>query len=97
MGGYRSISFTGKIISATSPSHLVFEGTNDEDATSANRDWVFMYGLRVDQNTTASGIVVSGTGTYFMDFEGLNVKYVRARFTPGTATNTFILKSRRVY
>jgi hypothetical protein len=100
MTGNKSISFTGKLIDGDAEANtFTFEGTNDEDATSTNRDWVTMYGYRTDTDTFVNsvGITTATTLTFGVDFDSCNYKYVRAKFIGGgSATNTVILKARTV-
>lgn len=98
MIGYNDISFTGKFIEADAENNtLTIEGTNDEDATSTNRDWITLYGYRPDTDTIVASIGCNATTTtYAWDFDNCNYKYVRAKFVGGaSATNTVIIKARR--
>jgi hypothetical protein len=99
MTGIKSISFTGKIIEADAETNtFTFEGTNDEDATSTNRDWITLYGYRTDTDTYVNSLATAaGTLPFGIDFDNCNYKYIRAKFIGGaSATNTVILKARTV-
>jgi hypothetical protein len=101
MMGYRDFSITGKFIcGADNTVTLTIEGTNDEDATPANRDWIVLYAYRTDTNTVINSIAcaASSTATFGWDFDNLNYRYVRARLVitnTGALSNTIILKIRR--
>ena len=100
MTGIKSISFTGKLIDGDAEANtFTFEGTNDEDATSTNRDWITLYGYRTDTDTYVNsvGITTATTLTFAYDLDNCNYKYVSAKFIGGaSATNTVILKARTV-
>jgi hypothetical protein len=100
--GYRDLTLTGKLIDADGAITLTFEGTNDEDATAASRDWISIYGIRTDKaaglgyvNTVA---IHDSTETFAIDFDRLNYKYFRVKYvvlTDVAASNTIIVKCRR--
>lgn len=98
--GIKSHFFTGKIIEGDAETNtLTFEGTNDEDATSTNRDWITLYGYGTDTDTYVNSISLVGAGTltFGIDFENCGYKYIRAKGIGGaSATNTWILKNRSV-
>jgi hypothetical protein len=101
MMGYQDFSITGKFIAgADNTQTLTVWGTNDEDATPANRDWIQLYGYRTDTNTVVNSIAnaVSSTTTFAWDFDNCNYRYVRVRVAitnAGVLSNTVILKIRR--
>jgi hypothetical protein len=100
MTGIKSISFTGKIIEGDAETNtFTWEGTNDSDSTSTNRDWITLYGYRTDTDAYVNsvGITTATTLTFGIDFDNCNYKYVRAKFIGGaSATNTVILQARTV-
>jgi len=101
MMGYKDFSITGKFIcGADNTVTMDVRGTNDEDATPANRDWVSIYGYRSDTNTVVNSIAnpVSTTTTFAWDFDNCNYRYVRVRLVivnGGALSNTIIIKIRR--
>jgi hypothetical protein len=103
MMGYKDFSITGKFIcGADNTLTLTVWGTNDEDATPANRDWIQLYAYRTDANAIINSIAcgAGATVTFAWDFDNLNYRYVRVRVAvtnagPGALSNTVILKIRR--
>jgi hypothetical protein len=101
MMGYKDLSLTGKFIcGAGNTVAMTVEGTNDEDATPANRDWIVLYAYRTDTNTVVNGVAcgAGATLTYAWDFDECNYRYVRVRLVVvdgGAASNTIIIKIRR--
>lgn len=101
MMGYKDFSITGKFIcGADNTLTLTVWGTNDEDATPANRDWVPLYAYRTDTNAVVNSIAnpASTTTTFGWDFDNCNYRYVRVRVAvtnAGVLSNTVILKIRR--
>jgi len=103
MMGYKDFSITGKFIcGADNTLTLTVWGTNDEDATPANRDWIQLYAYRTDANSILNSIAcgAGATVTFAWDFDNLNYRYVRVRVAvtnagPGALSNTVILKIRR--
>ncbi len=101
MMGYKDLSFTGKFIcGADNTITFTVEGTNDEDATPANRDWIVLYSYRTDTNAVVNSIAcaASATATYGWDFDNCNYRYIRARLVivnGGVLSNTVIMKIRR--
>jgi hypothetical protein len=101
MDGYKDLSFTGKFIcGADNTVAFTVEGTNDEDATPANRDWIVLYAYRTDTNAVVNSIsnAASTTTTFGWDFDNCNYKYMRIRLVivnGGVLSNTIIVKARR--
>ena len=101
MMGYKDLSLTGKFIcGADNTISMTVEGTNDEDATPANRDWIVLYAYRTDTNTVVNAVAcgASATATYAWDFDECNYRYVRIRLVivnGGVLSNTVIIKIRR--
>lgn len=102
MLGYRALSLTGKFIDADGTMTLGMEVSNDEDATPTNRDWIASSLSAIDMKTgvqvlSSAMTVTSGTLTFGLKYDNLNFKYVRVVMTNNGATNTAIIKSRRIY
>jgi hypothetical protein len=101
MEGYRDLSFTGKFIcGANNTISFTVEGTNDEDATPANRDWISIYAYRSDANTVVNSIACgsAATVTFGWDFDNCNYKYVRVRLVitnTGVLSNTVVIIARQ--
>ena len=101
MMGYKDFSITGKFIcGADNTITLTIQGTNDEDATPASRDWITLYAYRTDTNTVVNSIAnpVSTTTTFAWDFDNCNYRYIRINLVitnVGALSNTIILKIRR--
>jgi hypothetical protein len=101
MMGYKDFSITGKFIAgADNTVTMTVEGTNDEDATPANRDWIVLYAYRTDTNTVVNSVAVaaSATATFGWDFDNCNYRYIRVRLVivnGGVLSNTVIIKIRR--
>jgi hypothetical protein len=101
MMGYSDFSITGKFIcGADNTVTMTVEGTNDEDATPANRDWIVLYAYRTDTNTVVNSIAcgAAATVTYGWDFDNCNYRYIRVRLVivnGGVLSNTVIIKIRR--
>jgi hypothetical protein len=101
MMGYKDFSITGKFIAgADNTVTMTVEGTNDEDATPANRDWIVLYAYRTDTNTVVNSVAVaaSATATFGWDFDNCNYRYIRVRLVivnGGVLSNTIIIKIRR--
>ena len=98
MDGYRHLGFTGKFIDADGTITLTIEGTNDEDATPANRDWIQLYAFDNKNDTTTNSVAITnGTITFALNFEFYSYKYYRCKVVNDGATNTIIIKSRKVF
>jgi len=96
MDGYKNLSFTGKLIDADSTVTLTVEVLNDEDDSAG--DWVQIYGYDLKNNTTVNSIAAShATTTFALKFENLNCSKYRVKIITGDATNTVIIKQRRVF
>lgn len=101
MMGYKDFSITGKFIAgADNTVTMTVEGTNDEDATPANRDWIVLYAYRTDTNAVVNSVAVaaSATATFGWDFDNCNYRYIRVRLVivnGGVLSNTVIIKIRR--
>ena len=98
--GAKSLSLNGSLTQAHA-TDLVLKvwATNHESATPASRTWVQIFGYRSDTNTMVNSITansVTGVVTYGWDFDNLNYKYVRVGVTVGDATNTTVIKIRRM-
>jgi hypothetical protein len=101
MMGYKDFSITGKFIcGADNTVAMTVWGTNDEDATPANRDWIQIYGYRSDTNAVVNSIAnaASTTTTFGLDFDNCNYRYVRVNLVivnGGVLSNTIVIKIRR--
>lgn len=96
MDGYKGLSFTGKLIDADSTVTVTIEATNDEDATNA--DWIQVYFTDVKNDTTVNSISVSdGTTTFAIKLTDFNYSLFRVKVVTTDATNTVIIKQRRLY
>uniref|UniRef100_A0A6M3K5V8 Uncharacterized protein n=2 Tax=viral metagenome TaxID=1070528 RepID=A0A6M3K5V8_9ZZZZ len=98
MDGYKGLSVTGKLIDADGTLTVTVEATNDEDTTSG--DWEDVTATFIDTSDGAVGgayTVTNGTlifGFYNPDF---NFRYYRIVVVADGATNTVILKTRKLY
>lgn len=96
MDGYKSLSITGTLVDANDTSWLYLDVTNDEDRTNAN--WIQIYGYEAKTDTSINVITANNaTTTFAWTFTDFNYAYYRVRVVTGDATNTLILKSRKVY
>lgn len=96
MDGYKSLSLTGTLVDANDTSWVYLEVTNDEDQTNAN--WIQIYGFETKTNSALNVITANNaTTTFAWDFTDLNYAYYRVKVVTGDATNTVIIKSRKVY
>lgn len=94
MGPFNNLSIGGELIDADGNITLSVEVANNADASTAV--WHQVYGYDLVNNTTVNQqAVASGTTSYFMDFEGLNVTHVRFKVICSGATNTVKIMSRR--
>uniref|UniRef100_A0A6M3K891 Uncharacterized protein n=2 Tax=viral metagenome TaxID=1070528 RepID=A0A6M3K891_9ZZZZ len=99
MMGSKGLSLSGKFIDADGTMTLDVEVTNDEDATNA--DWISAGLSSIDQKTgiqtiAAALTVTNGTLTYAIKFPDLNFRFWRAKMVNDGATNTSIIKARRI-
>jgi hypothetical protein len=94
MGGFNHLSIGGELIDADGNITLSVEVANNSDPSTAV--WHQIYGYDMSNNTTVNQqAVASGTTSYFMDFEALNVTHVRFKVICSGATNTVKVMSRR--
>ena len=94
MGGFNHLSIGGELIDADGNITLSVEVANNSDASTAV--WHQIYGYDMINNTTVNQqAVASGTTSYFMDFEALNVTHVRFKVICSGATNTVKVMARR--
>lgn len=100
MDGYKGISASFKLIDADGTMTLSFEFTNDEDTTNA--DWIDGSLTGVDIKTginvlTSALTVTNNTLTGGILFKDMNFSSVRIKMVNDGATNTGIIKIRRIY
>ena len=102
MMGYKDLSLTGKFICGAGDNAvtMIVQGTNDEDPTPANRDWITLYSYRTDTNAVVNSIACAAgnTATFAWDFDEINYRYVRVNIVTantGALSNTEIVKIRR--
>ena len=97
LGRYNNLMLTGKLIDgAAETTTMTVELTNDEDSTTANRDWVQIYGYDAKNNTTVnSQAATNETTTFAWNFNKINAKYVRYKIVSSAATNTVIIKQKK--
>jgi hypothetical protein len=102
MMGYKDLALTGKLICGAGDNAvtMIVQGTNDEDATPANRDWITLYAYRTDTNTVVNSVACAAgnTVTFAWDFDNCNYRYVRVNLVianTGVLSNTIIIKIRR--
>ena len=94
MGPYNHLSIGGELIDADGNITLSVEVANNSDASTAV--WHQIYGYDMINNTTVNQqAVASGTTSYFMDFEALNVTHVRFKVICSGDTNTVKVMARR--
>jgi len=95
MDGFEDMSLSGKFIDADWTLTLTVEATNDEDTASA--DWIQVYGYddKNDVNTN-SWTITNGTLTFAISFNDMNYKYYRVKLVASWATNTVIIKERKI-
>ena len=94
MGPYNHLSIGGELIDADGNITLSVEVANNSDPATAV--WHQIYGYDMINNTTVNQqAVASGTTSYFMDFEALNVTHVRFKVICSGATNTVKVMARR--
>jgi len=99
MMGSKGLSLSGKFIDADGTMTLDVEVTDDEDATNA--DWISAGLSSIDQKTgiqtiAAALTVTNGTLTFAIKFPDLNFRFWRAKMVNDGATNTSIIKARRI-
>lgn len=99
MLGYKNFSVSGKFIDADGTMTLDLEVTDDEDATNA--DWISAGLSTIDQKTgiqtiAAALTVTNGTLTFAIKADNFNWRFVRVKMVNDGATNTAIIKARRM-
>jgi hypothetical protein len=102
---FKDFSITGKLVcGADNTVTVTIEGTNDEDATPANRDWIQCYGYSTYANAVINSVAnpASTTTPVGWDFDGWNYRYFRVKVVtanpgPAALSNTVILKLRRKF
>ena len=99
MMGSKGLSLSGKFIDADGTMTLDVEVTDDEDATNA--DWISAGLSSIDQKTgiqtiAAALTVTNGTLTFAIKFPDLNFRFWRVKMVNNGATNTSIIKARRI-
>jgi len=99
MLGYKGLSVSGKFIDADGTMTLDLEVTDDEDATNA--DWVSAGLSTVDQKTGVQTIaaaltVTNDTLTFAIKAIDFNWRFVRVKMVNDGATNTGVIKLRRI-
>jgi hypothetical protein len=100
MDGFSSISFSGKFIDADNTTTMTIEAMDDEDTSG---DWIDVTQcFNNDKAGIATGIgasvtVTSGTVTFAISRLMFNYSYFRVKLVTGDATNTCIIKCRRMY
>lgn len=101
MDGFSALSVSGKIIDADNTTTLTIEAMNDEDTASG--DWIDVTKCFNDDNAGvatsigASITVTSGTKTFAVSRAMFNYTYFRFKLVTADATNTVIIKTRRIY
>lgn len=101
MDGFSALSVSGKIIDADNTTTLTIEAMNDEDTASG--DWIDVTKCFNDDNAGvatsigASITVTSGTKTFAISRSMFNYTYFRFKLVTADATNTVIIKTRRIY
>jgi len=99
LDGYKSLSFSGKMIEADAEANtLTVQVTNDEDTTNADWQTVHFIDLITSTTTDAGSYVCNATTTQMFGLlKDLNARYVRLKFVGGaSATNTLIVKVRTI-
>jgi hypothetical protein len=98
MDGFSAISLSGKLIDASTIT-MTIEATDDEDTATA--DWIDVTQcFNSDKAGIATGIGASVTGTnvtFAISRVMFNYSYFRVKLVTGSATNTEIIKVRRIY
>jgi len=103
---YKNVSLNGAITcGADNTAVVTLEGTNDEDATPANRKWAPLQGYShgtYSPNSIIAALTcaVSTTILFAWDLDNLNYKYFRVKLVlanpgPGALSNDVNLKLRR--
>lgn len=100
LDGFKGLSASGKFIDADGTMTMSFEFTNDEDTTNA--DWIDGSLTGIDIKTginvlAAALTVTNGTLTFGVLFKDINFSSVRVKMVNDGATNTGIIKLRRIY
>lgn len=101
MNGFSALSVSGKIIDADNTTTLTIEAMNDEDTASG--DWIDVTKCFNDDNAGvatsigASIQAVSSTKTFAISRTMFNYTYFRFKLVTADATNTVIIKTRRIY
>lgn len=94
LGGFKDISFSGKLIDADGTLTVTVEVTNDEDSTNA--DWIQVYIYDDKNNSVVNSITVTnGTLTFGLSANNINYRSYRVKVVASGATNTVIVKERR--
>ena len=95
MDGSRHFSVSGQLIDVGTVLFHV-EMMNDEDTTSGN--WQQVYGYDdINNITTNAWSVTNSTTELAISFNNCNYNHVRLVVTPDNATNTVILKGRKLF
>jgi len=100
MDGFKDMSISGKFIDADGTMTLSVEFTNDEDTTNA--DWIdgslTAVNIKTGINAIAAALTVTnGTLTFGLLFKDINFSSFRVKMVNDGATNTGIIKIRRIY
>lgn len=101
MDGFSALSFSGKFIDADNTTTMTIEATNDEDAATA--DWQEVTKCFNDDNSgiaTSAGATIqasSSTKLFTISRTAFNYSLFRIKIVTGDATNTIIVKARRIY
>lgn len=100
MDGYKDLSLSGKLIDADGTMTMSIEVTNDEDTTNA--DWIDASLTAIDVKTginviAAALTLTNATLTFGLLLKGLNFSNFRIKMVNDGATNTGIIKIRRMY
>lgn len=93
MGVYNHLSISGRLSDTTGVT-LTVEVTNDEDTTNAN--WAQAYGYNIVTNSTVNSIAATTGTTFALQFTNLNFAHYRVKVVNQHATNTTIIKSRKI-
>lgn len=100
MDGYKDLSLSGKLIDADGTMTMSIEVTNDEDTTNA--DWIDASLSCIDVKTginviAAALTLTNATLTFGLLLKNLNFSNFRIKMVNDGATNTGIIKIRRMY
>ena len=96
MDGYKGSSLTGKLLDLDDTLTLTLQVSNDEDATNADWNDVYFYDDNAGSNTNSKSCS-SSTTLLSLSMNNNFFRRYRWKLVVSTATNTVILKERKVY